>query len=316
MAQKNYIKGMGIEAVSAFTGLSKHLIRIWERRYGAVKPKRTHSNRRLYTDADMHRLQLLNRAVKAGHRIGDIAALPASRLEALAAGTPLKPVSSRAGKLTFAGEYIETALAAVSKFNPDELDAALYRAEAELGREHALQEVIIPLMEKIGSKWKEGSLRVSQEHLGTSIIRNHIGSLLSTSKHSPEAPSIVTATPVGQLHEIGALIAAVSAALDGWRSIYLGANLPADEIAGAAIQTKARAVALSLVYPADDPILSVELRKLKKMLPASVTLFVGGRAAEGYFQVLREIDAVYLANLDDFRQNLGKLRKGNSGEQL
>jgi methylmalonyl-CoA mutase cobalamin-binding subunit len=89
----------------------------------------------------------------------------------------------------------------------------------------------------------------------------------------------VVASPAGQLHELGAVMAASAATNAGWSVTYLGPNLPAAEIAGAVRQREARAVALSLVYPADCDWLLDELRRLRCALPTGVTLLVGGRAA-------------------------------------
>ena len=74
---------------------------------------------------------------------------------------------------------------------------------------------------------------------------------------------------------------AAAAANDlGWRVIYLGTSLPALEIAGAVVRNQARALALSIVFPADDPALPGELETLRKTFPIDVKLIAGGRAAE------------------------------------
>ena len=78
-----------IKTASRMTGLSAHLIRIWEKRYGAVAPKRTATNRRLYSDDEIERLNLLRLATAAGHSIGNIAKLPLARLKSLVAKAEL-----------------------------------------------------------------------------------------------------------------------------------------------------------------------------------------------------------------------------------
>ena len=100
------------------------------------------------------------------------------------------------------------------------------------------------------------------------------------------------ATPSGQLHELGAVMAAAAATNVGWMVTYLGTGLPPAEIAGAALQNGAKAIALSIVYPEDDPNLTTELQSLRKYLPHEVKILVGGRAAEGYKEVLNQIGAV------------------------
>ncbi|HTI70019.1 MAG TPA: cobalamin-dependent protein, partial [Candidatus Limnocylindria bacterium] len=123
------------------------------------------------------------------------------------------------------------------------------------------------------------------------------------------APVLVVATPAGQVHELGALLAAAAAANLGWHVTYLGASLPAAEIAGAARQSRARAVALSLVYPEDDPRMEGELTRLRESLPPAVTLLVGGRAAPAYRNTLKRIGAVQINDLARFGEALDGLRK-------
>jgi methanogenic corrinoid protein MtbC1 len=124
--------------------------------------------------------------------------------------------------------------------------------------------------------------------------------------HRPpvNAPSIIIATPSGQLHELGALIIALVAALEGWRVIYLGPNLPAEEIASATKLKKSQLVLLSLVYPANDPFLKQELEKLRTLLHSDVKIVIGGRVSESYQEILDHIGAIQLNDLDNFRKFL------------
>ena len=69
--------------VARRTGLSAHVIRIWEKRYGAVKPERTPTNRRVYSEDQIERLDLLCRVTQAGHSIGHVAKLPTESLRKL-----------------------------------------------------------------------------------------------------------------------------------------------------------------------------------------------------------------------------------------
>ena len=100
-----------------------------------------------------------------------------------------------------------------------------------------------------------------------------------------------------------------AAAQVGWRPTYLGASLPAAEIAGAAAKIGAIAVAISIVYPDDDPHLAQELLNLGRFLPAHVTIFSGGRAAAAYLKPLEAIKAVQLNDFDVFTRQLDVLRR-------
>jgi MerR family transcriptional regulator, light-induced transcriptional regulator len=89
---------------------------------------------------------------------------------------------------------------------------------------------------------------------------------------------------------------------------YLGAGLPAEDIAEAAVRTRARAVALSLVYPAGDPAVAHELRRLRTLLPDRVTMLAGGAAASAYRAQLDETDIRILGDLGELRAMLRALR--------
>ena len=115
-------------------------------------------------------------------------------------------------------------------------------------------------------------------------------------------------TPARQLHELGALIAAASAAADGWQVTYLGADLPAEEIAAAAAQIGAKAVVLGIVYPPDDALLPDEIRLLRRRLPRTTELIVGGRAAAAYSDALEETGARRVESLRELREELDLLR--------
>jgi len=188
------------------------------------------------------------------------------------------------------------------------LRSTLLEASAALGQHAFLDKVVMPLAERSGSMWEGGDLRVSQEHLITAVVRSILGGILISQPPDANGPMLIAATPAGQRHEIGSLAAAVSAAAVGWRSVYLGPDLPSEEIASAVIERGAKAVALSLVYPADDPRLPLELRQLATLLGGRAAVLVGGRAAAAYAQLLDEIGALRVNSLPGLRATLNELR--------
>ena len=193
-------------------------------------------------------------------------------------------------------------------FDAEALGQALSRADVDLGQARALERVIMPLMEQIGTMWKEGGMRIAHEHMATAFVTHHIGSFLANFRYPAHAPALVIATPLGQLHEAGALAAGVVAAMEGWRPLYLGPNLPADEIAGAVKMSGARAVALSLVFPLDDSRLPAELSRLRRLLPNNIQILAGGRAAEAYETSIESGDIIKISDLDRLRSQLDSIR--------
>ena len=298
-----------IQVVVRETGLSAHVLRVWEKRYGAVVPERTSTQRRSYSEAELRRLKLLRRVTLLGHPIGSVARLPDHELESLAsAAAPAPPaISERAGADS---PLVEQGLAAVQAFDADALNALLERTAIDAGHMALLRQVIAPLAERIGELWADGSLRPAHEHFATAAMR---GFLLNPARQYAGADpgaTLVISTPQGQLHELGAVMAAALANENGWRAIYLGPSLPAAEIAGAALQNRARAVALSVLFPAGDPNVARELGDLRRFLPGNVPILVGGHAAELSRDALEAAGAVYVADLPELAAKLAKIRAG------
>ncbi len=164
-------------------------------------------------------------------------------------------------------------------------------------------------MEAVGARWRSGTMRLCHEHLATAVVRSFLGGMISIGHMAAgSGPVVIVTTPAGQRHELGALMVAVTAASRGWDPLYLGANMPSEEIAFAAGARTAQAVALSICYPADDPALLQQLRKLRQQLVSGIPILVGGKAAVGYRQVLDNIGALRPAGLDGLALELDNLR--------
>lgn len=304
-----------IRAVAKRTGLSLHVIRVWEKRYQAVEPSRTATNRRLYSDAEIERLGLLRDITNSGHTIGNVAALPTEKLRELARQTQQEPGNSRANlpaagaQNSPGGALVAECIEAVKVLNPKSLQDVLVRGSVQLGLQGLLQVVVAPLAHALGELWRDGTITAAHEHFATAILRTQLGQMTKGFAEPENAPSLIVATPAGQLHELGALLAGATASSLGWRVAYLGTSLPAAEIAGAAIQRRARAVALSIVYPEDDPRLESELTRLRELLPTSVGILVGGRAMNAYRPALDRIGAHQIRDLKHLSDTLDAFRK-------
>jgi len=303
-----------IGAVVKKTGLSSHLIRIWERRYGAVQPIRTETNRRLYTDEDIEKLRLLKRATESGESIGQIASFSLKELEDLV-GVELPPFDLPADNnqvttvsLLKPEEYLEKCIIAARNMDTNRLSALLLQALVNFSRPVTLEEIVRPLLYAVGTMWHRGEIKVAHEHAVSSVIRTFLGNIIMESRYSPSAPGLIAATPSGQMHEFGAMLAAAGATIDGWNVTYLGPDCPAEDITGAVNLKKARAVILSIVYPGDDPHLEAELVKLRNMLGNDIHIFVGGGVSGEYQDILRKIKAIRVDNLNELRLNLSKIR--------
>ena len=300
-----------IQLAARLTGLSTHVIRIWEQRYQAVEPQRTAANHRLYSQNDIERLGLLREVTHAGHNISQVARLSNDDLRALASYAPgLELQAPRAAAATPAPDaLLDECVASVHSLDGRALEDTLNRAGTTLGALGVIHRLVAPLTQVLGDLWREGKITAAHEHFASGYIRAFLTHLAKPFGGNEGAPVLVVATPVGQLHELGALLVAALAANLGWQVTNIGASLPAVEIAGAARQKRARAVALSLVYPEDDASLPGELTLLRGVLPEDTTLLVGGRAMPAYRETLVGLGAILLADLAQLGLALDRLRQ-------
>ncbi|MGZ8399298.1 MAG: MerR family transcriptional regulator [Gemmatimonadales bacterium] len=295
-----------VRLVAIRTGLSPHVLRAWERRYGVVAPDRSEGGQRLYSDHDVERLRQLRQLTRRGHSISRIATLSLAELERLEQQEPPAPAVPRAGAVesSAAAEFVGEALSAVRGLDAGELQAVLQRGAVTLGGPVFLDEVVAPAVEAVGHGWSSGSLSVAQEHMSTAVFRRALEWLGEVYRVEGEAPRLVVATPPGEAHELGALMVATCAAAEGWGITYLGPDLPVAELLAAVRDIEARAVALSIVYSSNDEGFLAAIEATRVGLPEGTPLLVGGAAANRLREALEASGAIVLDSLPDLRVRL------------
>lgn len=304
----------GIKIATLQSGLSSHVIRMWEKRYNAITPERTDTNRRVYSDKSLQRLVKLAELTRAGHSIGQIAHLGDSALNALhhASFESLQDQKNSTESLHADSPVLLQCLKAIEDFDQTALDKLFDLQLKQLGYSGLLEKLLIPLIQKVGQYWQSGDFSTTQEHAASSFIKDYLCFSARSFSAENNAPKLLITTPPGQLHEMGAVIAASLARKLGWKVIYLGVSLPPDEIASAAEKIKAKAVILSIVYPLDDPQMDNDLRRLRSQLDPDIAIIVGGAQSKLYRSTINELKMEHLNNICDISESLTKLRNSFS----
>jgi DNA-binding transcriptional MerR regulator/methylmalonyl-CoA mutase cobalamin-binding subunit len=262
-----FMRTYPIRAVARLTGISIDTLRAWERRYQAVVPERGERGR-VYRDADVERLRSLDALVRRGHAIGTIAHLKDRELASLLARPEPTPPAAQAIDLS-------ALIAALDRLDLPAIDSALSRFSILLPSSDFIEQAVLPLMREVGVRWQAGTLAPAQEHLVSAIVRTVLGGLLRTSPRG-SLPIVVFATPQGERHELGLLAAAVLSAQRGFNVIYLGPDLPAQEIAEAANRTAAAGIVMSVtIVDAHEQIARI------RTLARKADIFIGGAEAAG-----------------------------------
>jgi methanogenic corrinoid protein MtbC1 len=298
-----------IKIVENKTGLTMHVIRAWEKRYGAIHPHRTDTNRRLYSNRDILKLQILKEATSLGFKIGAIANLELEDLKELIGkekntGDDEISVLSTHSDIIEYKKYIDSFVQGVPSLNANILNSILDDASIVMNTHDLLEKVIAPIIYEVGEKWRSGEIRVSHEHLASSVIRTKLIEIRKANETKIDTPGILVCTPSGNIHELGALLIAALAAVDGWKVLYLGADMPYEEIISVVLNKDINVVGISLVYPQSDPKIASELKSLMTHLPSNINVLVGGRAAISYKAVLEPLGAKIITDMSVFKDQL------------
>ncbi len=298
-----------LRTVSRLTGLSPDILRAWERRYQVVCPKRGPRGSRLYSADDVAHLRLLATLVAEGRSIGDVARMNRDHLEQLAAVT-VTPATTAETVLAPEGHVVAQALEALAAFDSGCVHRVLSDALIGFGVVRFIESVANPLLREVGDRWNDGSLSVADEHLVSGVLRGLLSSILH-SRGPSGGQKVLIATPSGERHEFGALIAALIAADAGLDVAYLGSDIPGAEIADAADRCNARAVIVGLVNTDNHDRAVAEVREIAAKIPITTELWIGGADAAKTTAELGITAIRLVSSTDSVRPEVVRLRAEN-----
>jgi DNA-binding transcriptional MerR regulator/methylmalonyl-CoA mutase cobalamin-binding subunit len=298
-----------IRAVSRLTGISIDTLRAWERRYQVVTPQRDERGR-LYTEADVERLRLLNAAVERGHAIGRLAGMRDEELQELMAGSVAvasDALAMKSARLEEPGAAPRRVMAAIERLDYAEAERELAMLAAVLTPRELVYRVAQPLMKEVGEAWHNGRLSVAQEHMTSALLRNLVGALIPQHRRAAPVGKLLFATPGGEHHEFGILLSAMLAVGGGLGIVYLGASLPAEEIVRAAQKTAPQAVVLGFIGANGARAALADLQQVASKLPAHIELWVGGTQGEALVKEVRQTRALLIEDFEMLEQHLARL---------
>ncbi len=266
------VQGMflNITAVERETGLSKDVLRMWERRYGYPKPDRDPNGERQYTPADIGKLRAMKRLLDIGLRPGKIIALSHDELDAMAdARTP-----SRQDALAPALE--NDVIAMLKVHDATALQNTLANLMMRQGLQRFVLDTITPLNRAVGDAWMRGELQVFEEHLYTEQLQAALRTAINTFPRQVGSPRVLLTTFPSEQHGLGLLMVEAMMVPEAAQCISLGPQTPLEDIRRAALAHKVNIVALSFSAAFQMRQAIDGLATLRRQLPAHVTLWAGG----------------------------------------
>ena len=298
-----------IQTVAQLTGLSSALIRAWEARYRLVQPERTPSGYRLYSDEDVAVLLGAQRLVRQGMAPMQIVQLPKEQIiqgQRLLLVSDAEPPAAPAPRSAEAqdrtnleqplsiAERIDRIVAAFGRFDREQADALISAPLRTMPTEQVCCELLLPLLFEVGDRWHRGELTVAAEHFGTTLLRNKLMSLIDELRQGEQRFRVLCACPPGDLHEMGLLLFALEATIQGWDAIYLGANVPIGDLIQTARKLKPTLVGLSFVLRKEPAELRSQLAEITTGLKGVAPLLVGGSGLRGQTEIVRTVGCLMM----------------------
>lgn len=284
--------GFNIAVVERDTGLSKDVLRMWERRYGFPQPHRDAHGDRIYPAEQVERLRLIKRLMDQGHRPGKLIATPVEELSVLAPRRSAVRVNGGDKDAEALGEL----LALIKRHDATGFQQALQQRLARQGLQRFVQDTIASLTFHVGEAWENDSLEIFEEHLFTELTQRILRQAIAALPVSTRSPRIVLATVPDEQHVLGLLMVEALLTLEGAECIPLGTQMPLLDISRAARAHQADVVALSFsgAFPQrQNPGL---LHQLRQLLPPEVAIWAGG---DGIARLARTDGVLLLTTLDD-----------------
>ena len=260
-----------IAAVERDTGLSKDVLRMWERRYGFPQPGRDTNGERSYPAEQVERLRLIKRLMDQGHRPGKLMQASPDSLTQLLPRIPSKPQSADTAPLL-------PLLDCILESDTGGFQQMMQQRLAREGLQRFVLDTVAPLTVAVGIAWEEGRIAVFEEHLYTEQTKRLLRQALVALPEGRCSPRILLTTPADEQHELGLLMAEVLLTLEGATCIPLGTQMPVVDIQRAAEVYAVDIVALSI--SASYPLRKVApmLLQLRQLLPEKTAVWAGGAA--------------------------------------
>ena len=263
-----------IRLASRMTGLPPDTLRVWERRYGFPKPRRSEGGSRVYQREDVLALKLIVRAIELGYRPGEIVGKPRRELESL-----LRDAATAETAVGPPRPTPERVLRALLRDDVVGLRAEMSRAASILGPRKFVAEFAHPASVRVGEAWAAGSLEVRHEHVFTASLSRQLHVMLSAIDENVHGARVLLATLPNESHGLALDMIALYLAAQGMVPRVVGVDTPPEQIAAAAVAYDCDVVGLSMTASFNAKEAQVQLRSLLKALPRRTRLWIGGAGA-------------------------------------
>jgi len=275
------------------------VIRVWERRYGLVKPSRSSNRYREYSDEEVALLRFVKAQMEQGATIGSLAAEGHDPLVArMRIATPVSAEDQKPHE-----RLLDDLVGSLDPLDKAGFERRLNGSVAVIPFEEAVQRILLPLQRRVGELWHQGRLNIAVEHYVTKIIQQKLFSVMNQLSVNEFGPRILIACPEGETHEIGAQAVAYIAATRGCHVYYLGPNLPSSDLVIFGETITPDLILLSLTEVKSEASALQQLKELE-LLATRWPVAVGGQGARAIGDRLRDTKIELLDDLTALHSRL------------
>jgi len=262
------MNGFTIKDIENLSGIKAHTIRIWEQRYGFLKPKRTGTNIRFYSNEELRTILNISLLNKFGYKISHINRMRPDEIE----GKILALNQSEAQQERVIHELIQSMV----EMDIEYFETTLDQYVAKSGIERTILKIIFPFLERIGILWQTGHINPAHEHIVTNIIRQKLIRGIENARPLVMLnKTYLLCLPEGEHHELGLLFVYFLLKNRGAHTIYLGTNLPLKDLEYVVDVKKPDVVYMHLTSPTRTFNLEKFLQNLGTRLPKQTVVLSG-----------------------------------------
>ena len=257
-----------IGELSRRVGVSDHVLRAWENRYGLLSPERSAGGFRLYSGADEHRVRRMQFHLAQGLSAAEAArtAIAEAQLGPQSSSVGLGPDETGRPELHQLARALRGAL---DDFDEPAAQGVLDRLLSDFTLAATLRDVVLPYRHELGERWERREISVAQEHFASNVIRGRLAGL-ARGWGIGNGPRAIVSCPPDELHDLPLLIFGIVLNRNGWRIDYFGANTPIDDLVREAGKSRPELVVVAATTTDRFMAIVTELASLATVAPLAL----------------------------------------------
>ena len=289
-------KGLSIKDLENLSGIKAHTIRMWEKRYNIFDPSRTETNIRQYSNDDLRKLLNIASVSEHGMKISKISSLSENELNEQIENLLQENID--AGRKILINELIVATL----KCDGISFENTYGSYAEKHGLEKTLEDIIHPMLVRIGLMWTVSKLNPAQEHFASQLVRQKIFSAVNTIPTKNQKKKFILFLPDGENHEIGLLYAYYLIKNAGHECIYLGASVPLEDVNEFSENAQASTIVCAFTIPRRPETIKKYLFKMSELFNGKEVLVHG--INEQLATSMPSSDINFLYNIQDLKNLL------------